>query len=141
MNRNDYQSGWDTDQFPNNVPEMALAYYQVLQAGGFTTGGTNFDAKLRRQSLDAEDLLIGHIGGMDCCARGLKAAAKMVEDKALSGPLANRYAGWDKAENQKMLRGEESLEAIAARVEAQNVNPKPVSGKQELLENVVNRYV
>ncbi|KPF60367.1 xylose isomerase [Rhizobium sp. AAP116] len=141
MNRNDYQSGWDTDQFPNNVPEMALAYYQVLQAGGFTTGGTNFDAKLRRQSLDAEDLLIGHIGGMDCCARGLKAAAKMVEDKALSGPLGSRYAGWDKAENQKMLRGEESLDAIAARVEAQNVNPQPVSGKQELLENVVNRYV
>jgi xylose isomerase len=141
MNRNDYQSGWDTDQFPNNVPEMALAYYQILQAGGFTTGGTNFDAKLRRQSLDAEDLLIGHIGGMDCCARGLKAAAKMVEDKALSAPLNSRYAGWDKAENQKMLRGEESLDAIAARVEAQNVNPKPVSGKQELLENVVNRYV
>lgn len=141
MNRNDYQSGWDTDQFPNNVPEMALAYYQVLQAGGFTTGGTNFDAKLRRQSLDAEDLLIGHIGGMDCCARGLKAAAKMVEDKALSAPLGSRYAGWDKAENQKMLRGEESLDAIAARVEAQNVNPQPVSGKQELLENVVNRYV
>ncbi|ENS90163.1 xylose isomerase [Brucella melitensis UK31/99] len=69
MNRNDYQSGWDTDQFPNNVPEMALAYYQVLLAGGFTTGGTNFDAKLRRQSLDPQDLLIGHIGGMDCCAR------------------------------------------------------------------------
>ena len=58
MNRNDYQSGWDTDQFPNNVPEMALAYYQVLQAGGFKTGGTNFDAKLRRQSLDPQDLLI-----------------------------------------------------------------------------------
>ena len=76
MNRNDYQSGWDTDQFPNNVPEMALAYYQILQAGGFTTGGTNFDAKLRRQSLDPEDLLIGHVGGMDCCARGLKAAAR-----------------------------------------------------------------
>ena len=66
MNRNDYQSGWDTDQFPNNVPEMALAYYQVLSGGGFKTGGTNFDAKLRRQSLDPQDLLIAHIGGMDC---------------------------------------------------------------------------
>ena len=106
MNRNDYQSGWDTDQFPNNVPEMALAYYQVLQAGGFTTGGTNFDAKLRRQSLDPDDLLIGHIGGMDCCARGLKAAARMVEDGALSKPLDARYAGWDSPEAQKMLRGE-----------------------------------
>ncbi len=141
MNRNDYQSGWDTDQFPNNVPEMALAYYQVLAGGGFTTGGTNFDAKLRRQSLDPEDLLIGHIGGIDCCARGLKAAAAMLEDKALSGPLVSRYAGWDKPENQTMLRGEEGLDAIAARVESQNVNPQPKSGKQELLENVVNRYV
>jgi xylose isomerase len=100
MNRNDYQSGWDTDQFPNNVPEMALAYYQVLSGGGFTTGGTNFDAKLRRQSIDPQDLLIGHIGGMDCCARGLRAAAKMVEDKALSGPLDARYAGWKTQEGQ-----------------------------------------
>jgi xylose isomerase len=84
MNRNDYQSGWDTDQFPNNVPEVALAYYYILKGGGFTTGGTNFDAKLRRQSLDPEDLLYGHIGGMDTCARGLKAAAKMVEDGVLT---------------------------------------------------------
>ena len=75
MNRNDYQSGWDTDQFPNNVPEMALAFYEVLRAGGFKTGGTNFDAKLRRQSLDAEDLILAHVGGMDACAAGLKAAA------------------------------------------------------------------
>ena len=141
MNRNDYQSGWDTDQFPNNVPEMALAYYQVLQNGGFTTGGTNFDAKLRRQSLDPEDLLHGHIGGMDCCARGLKAAAKMIEDKALSAPLAERYAGWDSAEAQKMLCGEYTLEDITARVERDNVNPDPRSGRQEYLENVVNRYV
>jgi xylose isomerase len=141
MNRNDYQSGWDTDQFPNNVPEMALAYYQVLQNGGFTTGGTNFDAKLRRQSLDPEDLLIGHIGGMDCCARGLKAAAKMVEEKALSKPLADRYAGWDSAEGQKLFRGEYSLEEITNWVEGKDVNPQPRSGKQELLENVVNRYV
>jgi xylose isomerase len=141
MNRNDYQSGWDTDQFPNNVPEMALAYYQVLAGGGFTTGGTNFDAKLRRQSIDPADLLIGHIGGMDCCARGLKAAAKMIEDKALSGPLDTRYAGWASSESQKMLRGELSLDEIAAHVEAKDINPQPKSGQQELLENVVNRYV
>jgi xylose isomerase len=140
MNRNDYQSGWDTDQFPNNVPEMALAYYQVLQAGGFTSGGTNFDSKLRRQSIDPADLLIGHIGGMDCCARGLKAAAKMVEDKALSGPLDERYNGWNSASAKDMLASG-TLESIAARVEKDNINPQPVSGKQELLENVVNRYV
>ena len=141
MNRNDYQSGWDTDQFPNNVPEMALAYYQILLAGGFTTGGTNFDAKLRRQSIEPDDLLIGHIGGMDCCARGLKAAARMIEDKALSAFVDERYSGWARADAQAMLDGSVSLEEIAARVERDNLDPKPVSGRQEFLENVVNRYV
>jgi len=141
MNRNDYQSGWDTDQFPNNVPEMALAYYQVLQAGGFTTGGTNFDAKLRRQSLDPQDLLIAHIGGIDCCARGLKAAARMIEDKALSGPLDERYAGWNGEEASTMLAKGATLEAISERVISQGIQPQPKSGRQEYLENVVNRYV
>ena len=141
MNRNDYQSGWDTDQFPNNVPEMALAYYAVLQAGGFTTGGTNFDAKLRRQSLEPDDLMMAHIGGMDCCARGLKAAAAMIEDKALSGPLAERYAGWDQAGAKAMLNGDRSLDQIADWVLGSNLNPQPKSGRQEMLENIVNRYV
>ena len=95
MNRNDYQSGWDTDQFPNNVPEVALAYYEILRGGGFASGGTNFDAKLRRQSMDPQDLLIAHVGGMDTCARGFKAAAAMLADGALSAPMAERYAGWD----------------------------------------------
>jgi xylose isomerase len=141
MNRNDYQSGWDTDQFPNNVPEMALAYYHVLAGGGFKTGGTNFDAKLRRQSIDPEDLLIGHVGGMDCCARGLKAAAKMIEDKALSAPLEKRYSGWSVPEAKKMLEGGFSLDEIEAWVRKADLNPQPKSGKQELLENIVNRYV
>jgi xylose isomerase len=112
----------------------------VLQAGGFTTGGTNFDAKLRRQSLEPDDLLIAHIGAMDCCARGLKAAAAMIEDKALSGPLAERYGGWEKPEAQAMLSGKRSLEDIAARVVAEKIEPQPKSGRQELLENIVNRY-
>ncbi len=141
MNRNDYQSGWDTDQFPNNVPEMALAYYQILLAGGFKTGGTNFDAKLRRQSIDAEDLLLAHIGGMDCCARGLKAAAKMIDDKALSGPLNKRYADWDQPGAQAMLKGERTLDQISEWALAEGLNPQPKSGRQEHLENVVNRYV
>lgn len=141
MNRNDYQSGWDTDQFPNNVPEMALAYYQVLAGGGFTTGGTNFDAKLRRQSLDPQDLLVAHIGAMDCCARGLKAAAQMLNDKALSAPLDERYAGWNSAEAQAMLQGKMSLEDISAHVTANKIEPQPKSGRQEYLENIVNRYV
>ncbi|MCV9908092.1 xylose isomerase [Brucella sp. HL-2] len=140
MNRNDYQSGWDTDQFPNNVPEMALAYYQVLLDGGFKNGGTNFDAKLRRQSIDPQDLLIGHIGGMDCCARGLKAAARMLHDGALSKPLDERYAGWSGNFGKQVATGL-SLEQIASEVETKDINPQPRSGRQEYLENVVNRYV
>jgi len=140
MNRNDYQSGWDTDQFPNNVPETALAYYQILRGGGFASGGTNFDAKLRRQSIDPVDLLIGHVGAMDCCARALKAAAKMLEDGALEAPLAARYAKWRSAGAKAMLE-RESLEDIEARVRATDLRPEPVSGKQEQLENIVNRYV
>lgn len=141
MNRNDYQSGWDTDQFPNNVPEIALAYYQILLGGGFKSGGTNFDAKLRRQSLDPQDLLIAHIGGMDCCARGLKAAARMIGDRALGDPLEERYAGWKSPEAQAMLSGRRTLEEIASRVVADRIEPQPKSGRQEYLENIVNRYV
>ena len=127
--------------FPNNVPEMALAYYHILQGGGFTSGGTNFDSKLRRQSIDPEDLLIAHIGGMDCCARGLKAAARMVEDGALSTPLTERYAGWEDKAAVQMLDGTLGLDDIAARVLQNDVNPTPISGRQEKLENIVNRYV
>ncbi|MFK7889393.1 MAG: xylose isomerase [Granulosicoccus sp.] len=141
MNRNDYQSGWDTDQFPNNVPEVALAYYHILQGGGFTTGGTNFDAKLRRQSIDPVDLLQAHIGAMDCCARGLKAAARMVEDGALSVPLQERYARWEGQKAQEMLKGSMDLDDIAAYVLQNEINPAPESGAQERLENIVNRYV
>ena len=141
MNRNDYQSGWDTDQFPNNVPEMTLAYYAILKGGGFSTGGTNFDAKLRRQSLDPEDLLYAHIGGMDTCARALKAAAKMVEDGVLTSFVEDRYAGWNGAEAKKMLDGGFSLAEIEAWVRKADINPQPKSGRQEYLENIVNRYV
>jgi len=141
MNRNDYQSGWDTDQFPNNVPEMALAYYMILKAGGFGTGGTNFDAKLRRQSLDADDLLAAHVGGMDCCARGLKAAAQMLEDRALQAPLEARYAGWASEQASSMLDGKLGLDAIEQYVREKDINPQPSSGQQEKLENIVNQYV
>ncbi len=139
MNRNDYQSGWDTDQFPNNTPEVALAYYYILKAGGFTTGGTNFDAKIRRQSLDAKDLVAAHVGGMDICARGLKAAAAMIEDGGLEDALTERYSGWNTPEAVSMLGS--SLEEISARVLQENTNPKPQSGRQEILENYVNRFV
>ncbi|MXQ07133.1 xylose isomerase [Alphaproteobacteria bacterium GH1-50] len=138
MNRNDYQSGWDTDQFPNNLPEVALAYYEVIKAGGFTTGGTNFDAKLRRQSLDPVDLILAHAGAFDVCARGYKAAAAMLADGALEAARAQRYAGWDSAEAQAMLG--QGLDEIAARVEAEGIEPEPRSGRQERLENLVNRF-
>lgn len=138
MNRNDYQSGWDTDQFPNNVPEAALAYYEVLKAGGFTTGGTNFDAKLRRQSLDPVDLIAAHVGGMDTCARGLKAAHAMMQDDALEAPRRARYAGWERADH---LAEGKTLEDVASFAEERNLSPQPVSGRQEILENTVNRYV
>ena len=139
MNRNDYQSGWDTDQFPNNVPEMALAYYEVLRAGGFTTGGTNFDSKLRRQSLDAEDLILAHVGGMDACAAGLKAAAAMLGDGKLEAARDARYAGWDTVDGQGLLSSD--LNAITAKVLSDQINPAPRSGRQERLENLVNRYL
>ena len=139
MNRNDYQSGWDTDQFPNNVPEVALAYYEVLKAGGFTTGGTNFDAKLRRQSLDPIDLVAAHAGAMDVCARGFKAAVAMLEDGTLEAMRDERYAGWESPDAKAMLEGD--LASIAAQVAKDGINPQPRSGRQEILENIVNRFV
>jgi xylose isomerase len=140
-NRNDLQSGWDTDQFPNNPGEMALAFYYILKQGGLGSGGFNFDAKVRRQSLDPADLLHGHVGGLDILARGLKAAAAMIEDGTYDKALEDRYAGWKEREAQAMLNGKRSLEQISDRVLKQNVNPQPKSGRQEYLENLVNRFV
>ncbi len=141
INRNDYQSGWDTDQFPNNVPELMLAFYEILKAGGFSTGGTNFDAKLRRQSLDPEDLILAHVGGMDACARALKAAAAMLKDGELERLRAERYAGWRGKRAQEMLAGRYGLEEIETHVREAAINPEPVSGRQERLENLVNSYL
>ena len=141
MNRNDYQSGWDTDQFPNNAPEVALAYYHILAGGGFVTGGTNFDAKLRRQSIDPNDLLLAHVGAMDICARGVKAAAAMLEDGSLQENLISRYAGWEGELGGAIMDGEHDLESLAVKVIDEQINPQPVSGKQEILENIVNRFI
>ncbi len=140
-NRNDLQSGWDTDQFPNNPGEMALAFYQILKAGGLGKGGFNFDAKVRRQSIDPADLLHGHVGGLDTLARGLKGAAALIEDGTYDKVIEARYAGWNEKGAQAMLKGERTLEQIAQWVEAENINPQPRSGQQEYLENLVNRFV
>jgi xylose isomerase len=139
MNRNDYQSGWDTDQFPNNHAEKAVAFYEILRAGGFTTGGVNFDAKIRRQSLDPEDLILAHVGGMDTCARALKAAAALMESGEMEAAVSARYAGWKDPKAQAMLKG--GLEEAAARVVAEGLEPQPKSGRQERLENLWNRYI
>jgi xylose isomerase len=138
MNRGDPQSGWDTDQFPNAVPEVALALYHVLKAGGLGSGGLNFDAKIRRQSIDPADLLHGHVGAMDVCARALLAAARMIEAGILDRELSSRYAGWTTPEGKRLLSGNVTLADIAADV---TTEPKPRSGRQEYLENLVNRYV
>ncbi|MFV0430694.1 MAG: xylose isomerase [Alphaproteobacteria bacterium] len=140
MNRGDPQVGWDTDQFPNSVAELVMTMYYIIQDGGLKKGGLNFDAKIRRQSIDVDDLLIGHIGGMDICARAFEAAYKMVEDKVLSNFVDERYSGWNTGFGQDILGGKLSLADLAQKVEAENIDPMPISGKQEYLENLVNRY-
>ncbi len=141
MNRGDGLLGWDTDQFPNDIGEMTIVFHEILKNGGLGTGGLNFDAKIRRQSIDPADLLHGHAGGMDSSARALLNAAAMLEDRALEAPLADRYAGWDSAEARAILAGDVSLATLADRALANGVGPQPNSGGQERLENIVNRYV
>jgi len=141
MNRGDPQLGWDTDQFPNNLPETALALYYILQGGGFSTGGLNFDSKIRRQSIDPLDLLHGHVGGIDTSARGLLIAEKMIKDGALKKHVDERYAAWNGTEAKDILAGKQSLADLAKLAETRNLNPQPKSGRQEYLENLVNTYL
>ena len=140
-NRGDYQNQWDTDQFPNSVEELSLALYEILKGGGFTTGGFNFDAKLRRQSLDRVDLFHGHIGGTDTLARALLVAADMLEQRTLESYREARYAGWDKGLGAESLGDGATLASLADRAVADGLDPKPRSGGQELLENAVNRHI
>jgi xylose isomerase len=141
INRGDYLLGWDTDQFAMNGPEVALTMLEVLKAGGFTTGGLNFDAKIRRQSIDPDDLLHAHVGSMDACARGLLIAAQMMKDGKMEKAVAKRYAKWEEPQNQAMLAGKESLDKIAERVHKSGLDPQPKSGRQEYLEGVLNTYI
>jgi len=140
INRGDYQSGWDTDQFAMNVPELTLAFYELLKAGGFSTGGLNFDAKIRRQSIDPDDLLHAHVASMDACARALVNAAALIEDGTLAQEMEKRYAGWDTEPGRALLAGELSLADLAKKVEEKSIDPKPRSGRQEFLEGIVNRF-
>jgi xylose isomerase len=140
-NRGDYQNGWDTDQFPNSVDELSLAVYEIIRAGGFTTGGFNFDAKLRRQSRDRTDLFHAHIGGIDTLARSLLVAADMIEAGTLADLRDARYADWDGTLGAAILGGGESLASLEPRVRSGEIDPRPRSGQQERYENVVNRHI
>lgn len=136
-NRGDPQNGWDTDQFPNSVEEMTLALYEILRAGGLGTGGFNFDAKLRRQSLDPADLFHAHVGGMDTLAQALVAAAHLIEEGRLKEAVEARYAGWSEGVGRDVLDGEAKLGDLYARTLERADDPAPVSGRQEQLENWV----
>jgi xylose isomerase len=139
-NRGDPQNGWDTDQFPNSIPELTLALFEILSAGGLGAGGFNFDAKVRRQSIEAVDLFHGHIGAMDAIARALLGAAAMMEDGRLAQCRANRYAGWDSQIGRAIEARGATLASVADLAVERQLNPKPVSGRQEYLENLVNRF-
>ncbi len=140
-NRGDPQNGWDTDQFPNSVEELSLVVHEILQAGGFGTGGFNFDTKLRRQSLDRYDLFHGHIGGIDTLAQALLVAADLIETQTLADARQHRYQGWDADLGRDILGGDLSLADLAARVEQDGIDPTPTSGRQELLENHINHAI
>jgi xylose isomerase len=140
-NRGDYQNGWDTDQFPNSVDELAIACYEIIRGGGFETGGFNFDAKLRRQSMDPMDLFHGHIGGMDVIARAYLIAAEMYQNKTLQSFVDDRYSGWQSGIGAEILAGQHDLASLAEWVEQQDLDPAPVSGHQEMLENAVTRAI
>ncbi|MDG2003551.1 MAG: xylose isomerase [Novosphingobium sp.] len=144
-NRGDPQNGWDTDQFPNSVEEMTLAMLEIIRAnpeqgGGFTTGGFNFDAKVRRQSIDAADLFHGHIGGIDTLAHALLRAAAIIEDGQLDAFREARYSGWLGELGKSVHDPEATLAQIAEHAIQSNRAPELKSGRQEWCENLVNRF-
>ncbi len=139
-NRGDLLLGWDTDQFPTDIYDTALAMYIILKGGGFTTGGLNFDAKVRRQSIDPVDLFHAHIGAMDAFARGLKIAAQLIKDKVFDSFIKERYAGWDKDLGKKIESGKVGFEELEEYT-LKNGEPTVQSGRQEMLENMLNEYI
>ncbi|HEY6452823.1 MAG TPA: xylose isomerase [Steroidobacteraceae bacterium] len=140
MNRGDPRNGWDTDQFPNNAQDLVPALVQLIEDGGFTTGGFNFDAKLRRQSVDPGDLYLAHIGGTDTLARALLAAADVVREGQLRRLRQERYQGWAGELGRRIEGGEFSLSALADHAAEQGFDPKPRSGRQELAESIIGRH-
>ncbi len=140
-NTGDTLLGWDTDQFPTSIYETTYAMLSILKMGGFKTGGVNFDAKVRRESFEVEDLLHAHVGGMDTFARGLKIAAKMRADGALDGFVNERYSSWDSGIGASIENGNESLESLEKYMLQKGEAEPNASGRQEMLENIINDYL
>jgi xylose isomerase len=139
-NRGDYQNGWDTDQFPNNINELVEAMLIILEGGGFQGGGINFDAKIRRNSTDPEDLFHAHVGGIDTFARALLVADDILQQSDYKKIRADRYASFDSGSGAAFEKGSLSLEGLRELAVA-NGEPKTISGRQEYLENIINRYI
>lgn len=139
-NRGDYQNGWDTDQFPTNLGELAETMLVILEAGGFTTGGVNFDAKTRRNSTDLEDIFLAHIGGMDAFARGMLIAQDVLEKSDYKKLRKERYASYDSGKGADFEAGKLKLEDLRSYA-LEAGEPKQTSGKQELFENIINQYI
>ena len=138
VNRGDPQNGWDTDQFPNSLGEWVLAIHEIVRGGGLGSGGFNFDAKVRRQSIDGIDLLHGHAGAIDLCARALLIVERIVTEGSFDAFRAGRYAGWNAGMGADLLGGRMTLAEAAAHAMSAPA-PAPRSGRQEMLENLINR--
>jgi xylose isomerase len=139
-NRGDYQNGWDTDQFPNNINELVEAMLIIIEAGGFAGGGINFDAKIRRNSTDSSDLFHAHIGGIDTFARSLIIADNILQKSEYKKLRANRYASFDSAKAKEFEAGKLSLEDLR-NIAIENGEPDMISGRQEYFENIINRFI
>ncbi len=139
-NRGDYQNGWDTDQFPNNVNELTEAMLVILEAGGFGGGGINFDAKIRRNSTDPEDLFHAHIGGIDAFARALVTADRILQRSDYKKIRSDRYASYNSGKGKEFENGKLSLEALRDHA-VENGEPAIISGRQEYMENIINRFI
>jgi xylose isomerase len=139
-NKGDYQNGWDTDEFPTNIYEVTEAMMVILQAGGFTTGGINFDAKIRRNSTDVEDIFIAHISGMDTFARALVIADKILKESDYLKLKKKRYESFDKGKGKEFESGKLTLDKLRTYAKEAG-EPARLSGKQELLEQLINMYL
>jgi xylose isomerase len=140
-NQGDLLLGWDTDQFPTNIYENVSVMYEILRAGGFKSGGLNFDAKVRRGSFTPQDLFLAHIAGMDAYAVGLKVAARMFEDKVLENNLALRYQSYKSGIGKQIINNEVGLKELENYIKNKPEIDKNKSGQQELLEAIINQYL